>query len=474
MRRLLILVGAALLPLLVLSGGVIAFFLHEQDRVMEIRAVERARGILAGVERELFNQIDVLNVMTHSPLLDQPDLEAFYGLALQFKSNLAFWDNVILSDLTGQQVVNMKSAFGKPLPQIVDPESFTSVVATASPMIGNLTGPGPLTQDGRPRISLRVPVLRDGAVRSVLSAIITTERLSEVLESGTLGPSWSPYLVDGAGRIIAAPKNPDFVGRTADARDLKSRSEHRNGIYDGSMLLGHAAVTAFATSPRLSWSVHISTPLAAYNARFFRLIWILGAATLLAAALSTAFIWLARREALERYRLAERLREQAMRDPLTGLFNRRYLEEVLPIEIAKAKAAGIDLGLIMFDLDHFKRINDTFGHEAGDNLLLALGKLLTSKVRATDIVCRPGGEEFIMILPGADLAMTEDRAVEVLRAVKDLGLHHRHRSLGSVTISAGVAALGKHGSTPQALIAAADQALYQAKAAGRDRVVTAA
>lgn len=473
MRRLLILVGAALLPLLILAGGVITFFLRDQDRAMEARAIERARGILAGVERELFNQIDVLNVIAHSPLLDQPDLEAFYGLALQFKRNLPFWDNVILADLTGQQVVNAKTALGKPLPKIVDPESFTKVVAAASPTIGNLTGPGPLTQDGRPRISLRVPVLRDGVVRFVLSAIITTKSLNDVLESGSLGQSWLPYLVDGAGRVIAAPKNPDFVGKAAQAQDLASRSQHRNGLYDGSMLLGPAAMTAFATSPRLPWSVHISTPLAAYNARLIRLIWILGAATLVAAALSAAFTWLARREALERYRLAERLREQAMRDPLTGLFNRRYLEEVLPIEIAKAQAAGIGLGLIMFDLDHFKRINDTFGHEAGDNLLLALGKLLASKVRAADIVCRPGGEEFIMILPGADLAMTEDRAVEVLRAVKDLGLHDRYRSLGNVTISAGVAALGKHGSTPQALIAAADQALYRAKAGGRDCVVTA-
>ncbi len=172
-------------------------------------------------------------------------------------------------------------------------------------------------------------------------------------------------------------------------------------------------------------------------------------------------------------RLREALRNQSIRDPLTGLFNRRYLEETLEREIRRAVRAEQPLGLIMIDLDHFKKFNDTCGHEAGDAVLRETSAFLTKSVRAEDVVCRYGGEEFVIILPMASLKATEARADRIRSRPRELTVLHQGRSLNQITASFGVAGLPEHGTQPAQLIEAADAALYQAKREGRDRVVVA-
>jgi diguanylate cyclase (GGDEF)-like protein len=127
----------------------------------------------------------------------------------------------------------------------------------------------------------------------------------------------------------------------------------------------------------------------------------------------------------------------------------------------------------MLDLDHFKTFNDTFGHDAGDTLLQSVGVFLSKSIRADDIACRYGGEEFVLILPNASLKDTELRAEKLRASVKALNIMHQGKPLGVVTISAGVAAIPQHGSAPTQLMARADGALYRAKKAGRDRVIVA-
>jgi diguanylate cyclase (GGDEF)-like protein len=174
--------------------------------------------------------------------------------------------------------------------------------------------------------------------------------------------------------------------------------------------------------------------------------------------------------ALANLRLRESLRSQAIRDPLTGLFNRRYMEETLNREFNRVKRQGVSLGVIMMDLDHFKDYNDTFGHSAGDELLSALGNLLKSQIRGEDIACRYGGEEFLFILPGASLEVTLGRAESLLQAVKEIHLHYQ--GLKPTTLSLGVAVYPDHGYTGLEIIKAADAALYGAKQTGRDRVIS--
>jgi diguanylate cyclase (GGDEF)-like protein len=175
--------------------------------------------------------------------------------------------------------------------------------------------------------------------------------------------------------------------------------------------------------------------------------------------------------AVANLKLRETLRNQSIRDPLTGLFNRRYMEETLERELRRGDRSQSPLGVVMIDLDHFKLFNDTHGHDAGDMLLRDLGRLLQTSVRSGDVACRYGGEEFMLILPGANVEITRKRAERIREAVKHLFVSHRGQSVGSVTMSAGVAAFPDHGTTGEVLTQAADAALYRAKTEGRDRVV---
>ena len=165
------------------------------------------------------------------------------------------------------------------------------------------------------------------------------------------------------------------------------------------------------------------------------------------------------------------VREEALTDPLTGLYNRRYLWEFLRREWVRARRRGQPLSVIMLDLDHFKRINDSFGHQAGDYVLAAVAALLRNQIRASDIVCRYGGEEFALVLPEASYERVRQRAEEIRSAIKQLELWHQGVALGSITASLGIAQFPDHADGPDALVTAADAALYQAKSAGRDRAV---
>src|SRR5258706_1599681 len=171
--------------------------------------------------------------------------------------------------------------------------------------------------------------------------------------------------------------------------------------------------------------------------------------------------------------LREALRTQSVRDPLTGLYNRRYMEEILDREVRRAARAAQSLGLLMIDLDHFKSFNDTYGHDAGDAVLREIGKSLTKGIRAEDFVCRFGGEEFVVILPTADLAASYARAERLRAKAKELTILYQGKSMGMITLSVGVAVFSEHGISPKDLMAAADTALYEAKHGGRDQVVVA-
>jgi diguanylate cyclase (GGDEF)-like protein len=168
-----------------------------------------------------------------------------------------------------------------------------------------------------------------------------------------------------------------------------------------------------------------------------------------------------------------RLRELAIRDPLTGLFNRRYLEEILALEMLRAVRNRYPIGIIMADIDHFKRFNDTHGHAAGDAVLAQMGSFLPRQVRSSDVSCRYGGEEFILILPEASLETTLLRARHICEEVRQLHVQYKGLTLETVTLSLGVAIFPSHGSTRDAILKAADNALYRAKRNGRNRVVVA-
>ena len=174
--------------------------------------------------------------------------------------------------------------------------------------------------------------------------------------------------------------------------------------------------------------------------------------------------------ALANMRLKDDLLHQSIRDPLTGLFNRRYLEESLGREIARCQRRELPVAVLMLDLDNFKTFNDQHGHPGGDALLSAFGRLLQSSCRPEDIACRFGGEEFVIVLPEASAEIGMERARSILAATSQMVVAHMARPLGRVTTSIGMAAMPTDGSNASALLEAADKALYAAKRAGRNRV----
>jgi diguanylate cyclase (GGDEF)-like protein len=175
--------------------------------------------------------------------------------------------------------------------------------------------------------------------------------------------------------------------------------------------------------------------------------------------------------ALANLKLRETLRQQSIRDPLTELFNRRYMEESLEREIMRAARAQRSVGIIMIDVDHFKKLNDSRGHDFGDSVLRQLGRFLKERTRGGDIACRYGGEEFTLILPEANLDQTRQRAEQHLREFVTLPVPHNGLYFDPPTLSLGVATYPDHGTSGAMVLKAADTALYHAKHEGRNQVV---
>jgi len=167
--------------------------------------------------------------------------------------------------------------------------------------------------------------------------------------------------------------------------------------------------------------------------------------------------------------LQARLRQEAIHDSLTGLFNRRYLDEVLPIELARSKRAGLPLTIFMLDIDHFKQVNDTHGHQVGDAVMKSVGESLKKSVRVGDVVCRYGGEEFLLVMSGMKEVDAHVRG-EVLRTMVKLQKVDGKDGPLNVTISIGGAIYPENGLMCDELLASADDALYRAKQNGRNRV----
>jgi diguanylate cyclase (GGDEF)-like protein/PAS domain S-box-containing protein len=170
-------------------------------------------------------------------------------------------------------------------------------------------------------------------------------------------------------------------------------------------------------------------------------------------------------------KLSEKLTNQSIRDPLTKLYNRRYMDEIIGHEILRAARRQTGIGVVMIDIDHFKQINDTYGHETGDEYLMELADFFRLKIRGSDFVFRYGGEEFILILPESSVEATYKYAELLRKEIKNMKVHFRGQLLPSITLSFGIAAYPDHGLDTIELIRVADKALYTAKEEGRDRVV---
>jgi diguanylate cyclase (GGDEF)-like protein len=174
--------------------------------------------------------------------------------------------------------------------------------------------------------------------------------------------------------------------------------------------------------------------------------------------------------AIANVKLRDQLRDQSIRDVLTGLFNRRYMLETCRREFSRAARAGHNISILSIDVDHFKKYNDNHGHDAGDMVLRAVGNCLENLFRNEDIPCRFGGEEFVVVLPGADADAALRRAEQLRSKIEEIVVRYLEKNLPRITVSIGVAVFPGAGDNPHTVLKAADEALYRAKEKGRNRV----
>jgi diguanylate cyclase (GGDEF)-like protein len=170
-------------------------------------------------------------------------------------------------------------------------------------------------------------------------------------------------------------------------------------------------------------------------------------------------------------KLREIMREQATHDPLTGLFNRRYLKETLSRELNLARRHHLKTSISVIDIDHFKDFNDTYGHEAGDRILIELGRLFTNSIRKTDIACRYGGEEFVIVLFDSPQEESRHHLEKICTKVKEMQVLYGEYLLGKVSLSVGMVEASEAEKSTEEYLNEADKALYAAKRTGRDRIV---
>lgn len=176
---------------------------------------------------------------------------------------------------------------------------------------------------------------------------------------------------------------------------------------------------------------------------------------------------------LSNVRLRHTLQLQSVRDPLTGTYNPRYMNETLNRELPRATRKNRPVSVIVLDIDFFKKFNDTFGHAAGDLVLVRVSELLKSSIRDEDVVCRLGGEEFVILMPDSSRDVAMERAENMRQALMQQNMIYEGISLGMVTASFGVSSFPLQASSSVELLQKADRTLYRAKSNGRNRVEAA-
>lgn len=418
--------------------------------------------------------------------------------------------NVVCSGLPQSHAVNLS-----------DRLDFQDALASRSMVVGDLL----LSRTtGMLSVHARYPLIRaDGSIGAIISAQISAEQLAEAANrSSDLSEKADLIITDRGNRIIVSGREPGQLATLPVAEGVLARAL-RNPVdqvveavgADG--ILRIYAVTRTNKSGNDGLRIALGIPLEQVHGEARQLIAGNVVSMLLVIMLAILFTWtgvdvLVLRKikilintvrqlregnssartgldygkdelshvaravdemATELERVLALLKEQTMHDPLTGLFNRRYLSEHLNAEILKTRRKPAPIGVIMADLDHFKHINDSCGHAAGDAVLIAVAKALLESARDYDIVCRYGGEEFAIILPGADLGSTLMRAEMIRTAVENLSIRFDGCTIAPVTLSLGVAIFPEHGDNEHTLLQQADEALYCAKRTGRNRVAVA-
>lgn len=490
---------ASALPAILLAAGFLALDFRNDRARLERDSIAMARAMVHAIDRELVSIEAAAVVLATSRRAQSGDVEAFREQAVQVIDR-RIGANVVLSGPDGRQLMNTYRAAGEPLPDHGNPQLLREVFATGKPVISDLYV-GAVAR--HPLMSVDVPVFRDGKVAYVLSIGEVPERFRAILHEQQLPPGWIGAVLDRRGTIVARTEQHErFVGQPAASALVARVSAVAEGAVETDTLEGIPVISAFSRSPETGWSVALGIPRASLTAQVWRRTGLALAAAIVILGMGLALAWgiggsiaasirgllepaseIGRRdeisvpplglreadevgEALVRAsRMIALAQHRAQHDPLTGLANRSLFREMATHSVELSKRSGAPLSILFLDLDGFKEVNDTLGHDAGDRLLCAVGERLRSASRDSDVVARVGGDEFAMLLEDMDAAASAAFAFKLTAALSEP--YEIDGATARVSASIGCATYPENGIDAHELMKRADEAMYRIKAARR-------
>ena len=509
---LLLLILACLLPGIL---GVAVLFAREYlngRAQLERDMIATARAMVQSVDTQLFKARITGQVLSTSAALSRNDLEGFHRRAREVIAKTRVGMNFVLTNESGQQLVNTLREFGEPLPRHGNPEIPRRVFATGLPEISEIYIGGVLR---KPVMSIDVPVMDNDRVRYVLSVGVSLDDFNAILAAQHFPPGWVSAIFDNTGTIAARTHAPEaFVGQKGTVEYIQRISESLEGSMQTVTREGIPTLSVWSRSSVTGWSVGIGIPREILEKDLIRtMTWLaaglsillvvgLGLASLagrriagsvraltepaiaLGKGLSvpvpevsiqeSAEVAVALRQAGEL--LAARttslvaanqeLEQLARVDALTGLQNRNSANERLRQEFLRLKRSGHLYVVLFMDIDYFKAINDSYGHDTGDQVLWHVATVLKDTLRESDFVARYGGEEFLAVLPETNA----EGALRLAETVRQTVSRHAFPVAERVTVSIGVAMATDQDKNEEVAVRRADTALYQAKADGRNAV----
>jgi len=494
-----LLVLASAAPAVLLAAGFLALDQRQDRERLERDSIGTARAMVHAVDRELVAITTVAQTLAMSPYARAGDLHALREQAQEVVAR-KLGSTVVLSAPDGRQLMNTLRPEASQLPMHGNPGQLREVFETAKPVISDLYTGGVLR---RPVMSVDVPVMNDGRVAFDLSVGEVPERFRKILQEQQLPAGWIGVVFDRKGTIVARTQEHErFVGNPGSRELVQRVSQVPEGALESVTLEGIPVISVFSRSPASGWTVALGIPRAAVSAQVWRRTGAVAAATAIVLLLGLSLAWgiggniaaavrglerpaselgrheeihvpdLGVREADEvgqalvrAARMIALAQHRAQHDPLTGLANRTLFRELTAHALETCKREGAPLSVLFIDLDGFKQVNDTHGHEAGDKLLVAFAERLLSAARSSDVVARVGGDEFAVMLEGTDA----DTGAEIAFKLRD-ELSHPYAIDGlalAVRASIGTATFPQSGASAAELLKRADEAMYRAKSARR-------
>ena len=499
---LLLLVLACVLPSVLVTLGVIAYDYQRERRQLIDNTVLTARAVSGQVDQMFLGEQASLHTLSTSPTLYDPDRSKFYDQA-QLVLRHQLGRNILLADSQGVGLVNTLVPYHAPLVQTDNSEQTARLRVTHAPMVSNLFRSA---VDNKQIVSVAVPVIRDGVHEFNVSSRIVPSVFLNLLAQQGLSPDWLVAIADSSGSVVARSRDSDkFLGTKLPPNLLGALLKQSEGSVLSKTLEGIPAVGVFSQSQETGWIVAIGIPLELLTANLRRQILVLTVLTCIVLLTGLCLAWLVSGRIIranlglippalalgegqylqvsslgvkEADEVGEALRRaagqlaasqhKANHDNLTNLANRGLFYEIIDKQLRIAARNGSVLSLLFIDLDGFKKINDQFGHAAGDNLLRVAASRLRTALRQSDTCARLGGDEFAVALPDTTAQCAEMIAIKVIECLSE-PYEFDSRQM-HISASIGIAAASNRNTNVEALVRSADDAMYVAKVAGKARV----